>query len=219
MTRHAKETDLALFASGDANLWRGLRLRLHLGRCPQCREIASAYRADREWLKQESSRMPAGVDWEHLAPEMTANIRVGLEAGECVAPRRRRRPAQAMAFRIRRMQFHLSFGWAAAVAAVGVTLLIGAALWLNFPPSDKEVLSKAMSQLFHGRGIMESEDAGPMVEASDSGIVLRGNGGALKISQGALRPVAVSVSAQGSASARYVDADTGQMTITSVYVQ
>ena len=91
MTRHAKETDLALFASGDANLWRGLRLRLHWGRCPQCREIASAYRADREWLKQEASRMPAGVDWEHLAPEMTANIRVGLEAGECVAPRRRRR--------------------------------------------------------------------------------------------------------------------------------
>jgi hypothetical protein len=124
-----------------------------------------------------------------------------------------------MTFRIRRMGLQMSFGWAAATAGVGVTLLIGAALWLNFPPSDKEVLSRAMSQLFHGRGIMESDDSGPMVEASDSGIVLRGNGGALKISQGALRPVAVSVSAQGSASARYVDADTGQMTITSVYVQ
>ena len=212
MTWHAKETDLALFASGDASLWRRLRLRMHLGRCAPCREIAAAYQADRGWLKQEASRMPPGVDWERLAAEMTANIRVGLEAGECVAPRRRRRAA-------RRMPIRMSFGWAVAAAAVGVTLLIGAALWLNFPPSDKEMLSRAMSQLFHGRGIMESEDSGPMVEASDNGIVLRGNGGSLKITQGELHPVAVSVSAQGSASARYVDADTGQMTITSVYVQ
>ena len=211
MTRHAKEADLALFASGDASLWRRLRLRMHLGRCAPCREIAAAYQADRGWLKQEASRMPPGVDWEHLAAEMTANIRVGLEAGECVAPRRRRRAA-------RRMPIRMSFGWAVAAAAVGVTLLIGAALWLNFPPSDKEMLSRAMSQLFHGRGMTESEDSGPMVEASDSGIMLRGNGGALRISQGELRPVAVSVSAQGSASASYVDADTGQMTITSVYV-
>ncbi|HLH44741.1 MAG TPA: hypothetical protein VKV74_17265 [Bryobacteraceae bacterium] len=217
MIRHAKETDLALFASGDASPWRSLCLRLHLGRCLQCREVAEAYRADREWLKEESSRMPPGVDWEHLAAEMTANIRVGLEAGECVAPRRRRRAGPR--FRSRRMRLQLSFGWAAAAAAAGMMLLIGAALWLNFPPADKEVLGRAMSQLFHGRGIMESEESGPMVEASDSGIVLRGNGGSLKISQGELRPVAVSVSAQGSASARYVDDDTGQMTITSVYVQ
>jgi hypothetical protein len=216
---HAKETDLALFVSGDASPWRRLRLRMHLGRCAQCREIAAAYQADREWLKQEASRMPPGVDWERLAAEMTANIRVGLEAGECVAPRRRRRAALATTFRIRRMPIHMSFGWAAAAAAVGVTLLIGAALWLNFPSSDKQVLGRAMSQLFHGRGITDSEDSGPVVEASDNGIMLRGNGGALKISQGALRPVAVSVSAQGSASASYVDADTGQMTITSVYVQ
>jgi hypothetical protein len=48
---------------------------------------------------------------------------------------------------------------------------------------------------------------------------LRENGGAVRISQGDLRPVNVSVSAQGSASARYVDADTGQVVITSVYVQ
>ena len=36
---------------------------------------------------------------------------------------------------------------------------------------------------------------------------------------GAARPVTVSVSMQGSASARYVDPDTGQVTITSVYAQ
>jgi hypothetical protein len=58
-----------------------------------------------------------------------------------------------------------------------------------------------------------------VVSATSSGIELRENGSALAVSQGAARPVAVSVSTQGSASARYVDTDTGQVTITSVYVQ
>ena len=58
-----------------------------------------------------------------------------------------------------------------------------------------------------------------MVEVTPAGIKLFENGGALGVDQGGLRPVAVSVDAQGSASARYVDTDTGQVTITSVYVQ
>ena len=58
-----------------------------------------------------------------------------------------------------------------------------------------------------------------MVEATPSGIALYENGSSLGVSQGNAEPVNVSVSAPGSASARYVDADTGQMTITSVYVQ
>jgi hypothetical protein len=63
------------------------------------------------------------------------------------------------------------------------------------------------------------EERGPVVEATSSGIELRENGSSLGVSQGAARPLAVSVSVQGSASARYVDSDTGQMTITSVYAQ
>ena len=30
--------------------------------------------------------MPAGLNWDRLAEEMSANIHLGLEAGECVAP-------------------------------------------------------------------------------------------------------------------------------------
>jgi hypothetical protein len=63
------------------------------------------------------------------------------------------------------------------------------------------------------------EERGPVVEATSSGIELRENGSSLGVSQGASRPLAVSVSVQGSASARYVDSDTGQITITSVYAQ
>jgi hypothetical protein len=49
--------------------------------------------------------------------------------------------------------------------------------------------------------------------------VLVENGGRMGIEQGGLEPVMFSVSTQGSASARYVDQDTGQVTITATYVQ
>jgi hypothetical protein len=58
----------------------------------------------------------------------------------------------------------------------------------------------------------------PVVVANQLGIELRENNNVMGASQDEL-PVSVSLSVQGSASARYVNADTGQMTITSVYVQ
>ena len=204
MSGHVKETELALYHCGDLSLWRHIGVRLHLRHCEECRKGGEAFRQDREALREASAQMPAGVNWDRLSAEMAANIRVGLAAGECVAPRGRKRMAWA---------------WQAAAAAASVTLLIGAALWLNFPASDKEVLANALRQLVGGRAHPAFEEAGPVVEASSAGIEWRENGSALKISQGTLRPVAVSVDAQGSASARYVDTDTGQVTITSVYVQ
>ena len=45
------------------------------------------------------------------------------------------------------------------------------------------------------------------------------NGGTLGMSQGQARPISVTLSVQGSARARYIDADTGQVTITGVYAQ
>lgn len=204
MTSHLNETDLALFASSDLSLWRSVDLRLHTAKCEHCRARVEAYRLDRERLRRQAEEMPPGVDWNRLAAEMTANIRVGLAAGECVAPRKTKKAA---------------LPWRPAAAIAGIALLVGIAFWLNFPTADKEALARAMQNLAHGRGGMVIQETGPVVEASSSGIELRENGSTLGVSQGTLNPVAVSVNAQGSASARYVDADTGQVTITSVYVQ
>jgi hypothetical protein len=149
--------------------------------------------------------MPESVNWDRLAAEMTANIRVGLAAGECVAPRARKS----------------SFGWRPAAAMAGLAAVLVTAWWLNMPPSTTQSLGRAMSAIMRGREsvAMPIEDRGMMVEASSSGVELRENGNMLGVTQGAARPLAVSISAQGSASARYIDADTGQITITSVYAQ
>src|SRR5277367_1430093 len=89
MPRHLAEADLALFASGDVGLWKYGAVCLHIARCEDCRARVEVYRQGRQVLKQAAAEMPAGVNWDRLAAEMTANIRVGLAAGECVAPRRR----------------------------------------------------------------------------------------------------------------------------------
>jgi hypothetical protein len=209
--KHILESDIALFATGDMPPWRQPFVRLHIVACPRCQARAAAYGHDRESVRQVAAEMPAGVAWDRLAAEMTANIRVGLAAGECVAPRRQPRAFPA--------------GWRMAAAMAGFSALLVSAWWLNMPPAETVALGGAMKKISLAlpqsfkwtRGV--AEDRGPSVEVSAAGIQLRENGGVMGMSQGIARPVSVTLSVQGSARARYVDSDTGQVTITGVYAQ
>jgi hypothetical protein len=179
-----------------------------VSRCAVCKGRAEAYRADQQRIRELASDLPPGVNWDRLAAEMHANIRVGLEAGECVAPRAGRRTIPA--------------GWRVAAAMAGFSALLISAWWLNMPAAQTASLGRAMKAITHwqiSRGL-RFEDSGPLVEATAAGIELRENGSALAVTHGVnSRPVAVSLSVQGSARARYIDSDTGQVTITSVYAQ
>lgn len=212
MNGHVKETDLALYASGDVSLWQRAAIHLHVRQCERCREIVAEFRADAKALREASAGLPEGLDWARLSAEMTANIRVGLEAGECVAPKRSRKA----------MHTSIPQRWrpvalASAVAAM-LTVMLAGAWWLNVPAQDTQALNRAMHSILHGRSAI-SDERGAVIEASSDGIELRKDGGALGVSQDAARLMTVSVSTQGSASAHYVDQDTGQVTITSVYAQ
>jgi hypothetical protein len=212
MNMHPAEFALALHASGDLPLWQSIRVRLHTSRCEACRNIVAAYRADKVWA-EASDQIPEGVNWDRLSAEMTANIRVGLAAGECVAPRSRKPLLGAVT----------AWQWKPVAAVMALMTVVSAAWWLNVPAAQNDSLARALRAIAH-RGSTIAADPlgrqqGPMVEVTPSGIQLFENGGALGVNQGGLQPVAVSLDAQGSASARYVDTDTGQVTITSVYVQ
>jgi hypothetical protein len=203
------QTDLALYATGDLPLWRYPMLRWHVSGCGNCRSWVEAFGADREALRGLAAEMPAAVNWDRLAAEMSANVRVGLEAGECVAPRVRK-PT-------------LAAGWRVAAACAGVTALLVSAWWLNMPQAESVALGRVVEKIAQARpwrgGMRALEDAGPTVQVSAAGIQLQQNGGTLGMSQGQQRPVSVTLSVQGSARARYIDADTGQVTITGVYAQ
>ena len=206
---HPLQADLALYSTGDLPLWRRPLVRMHLAGCDACRSWVAAFDSDRESVRRLAAEMPAGVNWDRMAAEMSANVRVGLEAGECVASRVGK-PA-------------LSTGWRVAAASAGVAILLVSAWWLNMPRADSIALGQAMRRLaqagpWHAGGL-SLEDSGPTVQVSASGIQLQQNGGTLGMSQGQQRPVNVTLSVQGSARARYIDADTGQITITGVYAQ
>jgi hypothetical protein len=60
---------------------------------------------------------------------------------------------------------------------------------------------------------------GVTLEATSNGIALRGGGQALSLLHGRAQDVTFSAGAQGSMRARYVDSETGYMTINNVYAQ
>ncbi|MBZ5672926.1 MAG: hypothetical protein LAP61_01640 [Acidobacteriia bacterium] len=208
MSRHVMETELALYATGDLPFWRGTLVKFHVRRCDECRSLVEALRMDRQELRRSADDMPAEIssnfDWDQLAAEMTANIRVGLAAGECVTPRERKVAA---------------ISWRPMAIAAGLVVLLAGAWWLNIPRSDTETIVRALRNIGTGGQVAPQEEHGPVVGASSAGVVLVENGGRMGIEQGGLEPVMFSVSTQGSASARYVDQDTGQVTITATYVQ
>src|SRR5258708_36612906 len=83
MTKHPNETVLALFAGGDLGTWQRWRVERHVASCAACRQEVAEFS---ELCATVPAMMePPEISWTKLAVEMKANIRLGLEAGECVS--------------------------------------------------------------------------------------------------------------------------------------
>src|SRR5580698_1287544 len=98
-------------------------LALHAGRdlahCAECREEIVGYNEMRELLP-DLAELPE-ISWNRMAAEIKANIRLGLEAGECV------RATETPLY-----QAGMT-GWRTAVAWAGVIALVGGCLVLERP--------------------------------------------------------------------------------------
>jgi hypothetical protein len=129
-----------------------------------------------------------GISWNRLAAEMKANIRLGLAAGECV----RTGPAP-----LRETPLFTRAGAVVAFASVVVLLVTG--LVLEHP----------------GPGTPRYD--GVVVQTTANGIQVREGGQALRLLHSGAQNVQYSVGAQGSMRARYVDPETGYVTINNVY--
>ena len=188
--RHAGISELALYAGGDLGLWARIKTSLHVSRCAQCRgEVERFAEASRE-LNAVADELPGGLDWDRLAAEMRANVRLGLEAGSIVdEPRHMQEP----------------LGWRAAFVLAAGTVVIITGWFLHVSPGDHTKIAQAIPLA-----------AGISIEATESGVELRENGGAMKLRAPESQPVMLSVSAEGSVNARYVDSETGQVTINNV---
>ena len=98
MNTHPSETQLALLAGGECSRVSRILLQRHVRDCRECTAKVSHF----EILRADLARMaPPELDWNRLAAEMKANIRLGIEAGECVRglePARRWNPRLTVAF-------------------------------------------------------------------------------------------------------------------------
>jgi hypothetical protein len=170
-----------------------------------------ALRAAREQVREVTAELPENLNWNQLAEEMTANVRVGLAAGEAIA--RFDRPSLAGRPRL---------GWNAALVVACATVVFGAAFWINLPRPQMDHLLSAIGRIRTERigklvqhAAVGTEDV--MLEGSSSSLDLSQNGRTLSLMHPRSDAVTVSVSMRGSVGVRYVDADTGQVTTNKVY--
>ena len=194
--KHPTEAELALSISGDAGWWRGLAIGGHLLRCERCRRQATALRRAKTELRRCAQELPDGLDWEKLQAEMTANIRLGVAAGEIVGAR------------AEPDRFCAPWRVVAAVASIAVLMMGG---WLLRAPESSSRETTEMS------GRLASEDGEMLLHGDASRIQLEQDGRGLALLNTGGERVTLAVSMQGSVRAGYVDEETGEVTIHQIY--
>jgi len=185
MSKHPSEVNLALAAGGELGRWQRWMVARHVAGCAECRRVVDEFGSVREAVRV-AVETPE-VAWNSLAAEMRANIRLGLEAGECVT----QRPAAHGAFSLRAL---------VACASLAMLLTVG---FLIERPVPRAAESKAAEP------VLETSGSGIQVtEGSQSMMLLNASSGNVQYQAGG-----------STMGARYVNSDTGQVTINNVYVQ
>jgi hypothetical protein len=192
--KHPAESVLALYAGGELRWPSRWQVRRHVARCMACRGDLEGFRAIRDGLLAAAPEAPAEVNWPRLAADMRANIRVGIAAAECVTGPPTASPAPT---------------WRTAAALATITVLIFAGVWLQRanPPAPG------------GSAGVAPAPEGIVLEATPDGIRVRQGDAILALQHTEAHDVSHTVSARGTLGARFVDAETGYVTITHVYAE
>lgn len=199
---HPSAQTLSLFSGGDLPWTMRLSLSRHLRRCTECEQQVNVFRSSKAELRREASAQAltgfeAIADWNRLEREMLGNVAVGVAAARCVD---HVRPFRALL-------------WRGAFVLALVALF--AAGWVtHIPKEDTGHLAASLRRLV---GIEPREFSGTVVRSTPDGVTVRAQGAALTI----MHPPSAVLSLSGSSgvAARYVDEETGEVTITTVYGQ
>lgn len=199
---HPSAEILALYSRHDLPLLTCWRLKHHVRICAECESqvalFASAYaELTREANDQTLTGFEAIADWTRLEREMLGNIGVGLAAARCIDKVGRKR---------------IWLGRISVVAAALALFIVG---WMTHIPSqESRQLALSLRRIV---GLERPALLGTVVQSTPNGISVRTQQATLTI----LHPASAVVSVSGSSAmaARYVDENTGQVTITNVYGQ
>jgi hypothetical protein len=211
MPVHPAIETLALYSAADLPLLTRLRIKRHVARCGDCEQQVLLLRSAIGEMKREAGAQTltgfeAIAHWPELERDMMGNIAVGLDAALCIENVGRKRT------------FFYRFAMAAGLA------VLFAAGWMTHIP--REETNRLLASLrgaaggVIGGGLMGLDKPPPMgtvLRSTPGGIAVRTQGGTLTI----LHPTSavISLSGRSGVSARYIDEDTGQVTIAKVYGQ
>lgn len=193
--RHPIDSSLALYAGKELPFAARLPIAWHMRGCAQCRRQMEEFSDVRAFLGAQEETIPARLNWNALASEMKANIRLGLAAGEIVADAKPVRIA--------------AHWWTPAMALPVLVLVIAGWIVESVHPPLGGFQTASNPAETSATAVLQSSAAGIGIEKDGRGFTL-------------LHPGAETVVAwasEDSVRARYVDADTGQVMINHVYLR
>lgn len=199
---HPRLETLALYSRGELP-WR-LRWRTgsHVKHCADCEQHVLLIRSSIEELKREAEAQTltgfeAIADWARLEREMLGNIAVGVAAGRCVEKAGRKRALLSK-----------------SALATALLALFVAGWLMRIPREQTEHWAVSLTQWM---GAQRRQVADTVIQTTPDGIAVRAQGATLTIMHP--RSARVSLSGSSAVEARYVDTETGEVTITNVYGQ
>jgi hypothetical protein len=199
---HPRPEDLALAARGDLSLVERWRVNRHVRRCPECERELDQFHAVSRTIKRQAeagalTSREGALDWQRLEREMIGNIKVGIAAAQCIGDG----PG------------HVFHRWKVPALVAGLSLLFVAGWLINVPRDDRDRVMTALRTVTGHR----HPTAGLILETNPHGVSVRFQGTSLTLLHPASARATASFTSSSSVGVRYVDDETGQVTIANVY--
>jgi hypothetical protein len=201
---HPPLADLALCARRELSPLRQWQVNLHLRHCQNCQDEVQRFRItvlETQRMSESATEalLEAALDWSRLQREMVGNIHVGIAAAECVG----------------RVRTPVARSWRVAAVVTVLVLVFVFGWFYNIPREDTERIAGAFRAAFKGTQAMK----GTLLQTTTRGVSIRSQGGSLTILRPDSSQAAEPFYGDGSVGLRYIDGETGQVTITNVYGQ
>lgn len=197
--KHPSIDKLALYAGGELPWWTRFTMHRHVRGCVQCQAEVALFGDVKSAVRLEADEMPSGAQWDRLAAEMGANVRLGLEASEAIS---------AYAVPVDEAAPATGVSWRMAALATAFVILLSIGYWLNAAKKSEQLAAMRVPDPI----VVEASERGVGMSDGNKGMELQGP-------KANFRAAVVTVSTTGSAGAQYVDEETGQITVNNVYVE
>jgi hypothetical protein len=199
---HPSSEDLALLVGGEMPYVHRWQVQDHVHHCAKCEhELEQFQAAHAELRRLAEAEMLTGYEaigeWVRLEREMAGNISVGVAAARAIG-------------NVGRHRLH---SWRVAALAGGLALVFAAGWLLNVPGDDTSRILGAFRTAWSGPQVA----AGIILQTTPHGVSVRSQGAMLTVLHPASANVTASFTSNSSVAMRYVDDETGQVTITNVY--